>query len=278
MCRVNERLRQLRVGVASSRVELGLGQEDAPGKVCSAEVRIPQIGSDQIGCPQVGTAKIGRDQVGSSQVGAPQVRATKIGSDEIGAPAYFDWPLRSLLLSARRAGAHKLADAQQQRVHFRPMRGDVQLLQRVGIEAGETLRLVEHTIQRIPQRPGRFQCQRFGQIREYLVKLPHDRKHFEHRLRVLRCLSPVDAAEGDLGNFLPRPEAIIDGASPEPPISKLGVNAAAEIRPQVAARLSGILVDREVRRSGERQRDAAQAEASLAVRQQVGATLILVSG
>jgi len=38
--------------VALGRVEPGLGEEQAPGEVGAAQVRVPQVGPDQVGRPQ----------------------------------------------------------------------------------------------------------------------------------------------------------------------------------------------------------------------------------
>src|SRR5262249_30856529 len=77
-------------------------------------------------------------------------------------------------------------------------------------------------------------------------------------------------AEGDLGELLTRAEAVVHRAAREAPLWQPGVDAAAEIRPQVWAGLAGGLVDREVGRRGERRRHAAQRETTRAVGAQVG--------
>jgi hypothetical protein len=129
----------------------------------------------------------------------------------------------------------------------------------------EAFRLVEREAERIVDRKGRLQRQRFGQIPEQLMKLPHDREHLEHLLRGSWGLLPVVSTEGDLGNLLPRAEAVINSATSKAPLPEAFVNAAAEVRLQVEAWLTGVFVDREVCRSCEGQRDTAQAEAVLAV-------------
>lgn len=59
---------------------------------------------------------------------------------------------------------------------------------------------------------------------------PHDWKHLEHLLCRLRGLPPVSSSEGDLGNLLPRAEAVIDGTPPKTLLPETCVNAAAEVR------------------------------------------------
>ncbi|BCJ62705.1 hypothetical protein Jiend_61270 [Micromonospora endophytica] len=50
-----------------------------------------------------------------------------------------------------------------------------------------------------------------------------------------------------LGDPLTRPEAVEDGAARKTPLSQFGMDATAEITAQIAACLSGGLVDSEVR-------------------------------
>jgi hypothetical protein len=75
-----------------------------------------------------------------------------------------------------------------------------------------------------------------------------------------------------LGNFLPRAEAVINSATSKAHLPEIFVNAAAEVRLQIEARLTGFFVDREVYRSCKGQRDTAQPEAVLAVSLQTEAT------
>ena len=78
-------------------------------------------------------------------------------------------------------------------------------------------------------------------------------------------------AEGDLGDLLPGAEAVVDRATGQALLPQAIVNGAAEVRSQVRAGLPGVLVDREVRRGGERGHDAVQPEAARAVGPQVKA-------
>src|SRR5581483_11831626 len=87
----------------------------------------------------------------------------------------------------------------------------------------------------------------------------------EHLGRDLGGGSPVTAAEGVLGHLLAGAEAVEDGAAGEAVLTQPGVDGAAEPGVQVQARRPGGLVDREVGRDGEGQRDTAQAEAVRAV-------------
>jgi hypothetical protein len=129
----------------------------------------------------------------------------------------------------------------------------------------EAFRLVKREAERTVDRAGRLQCQRFGQIPEQLIELPHDREHVEHLLGGSWGLPPVVSAEGDLGNLLPRAEAVINCTTSKAPLPEAIVNAAAEVRLQVEAGLAGVFVNREVNRSCEGQRNTAQAKAVLAV-------------
>ncbi|BBH20104.1 hypothetical protein Back11_14490 [Paenibacillus baekrokdamisoli] len=85
------------------------------------------------------------------------------------------------------------------------------------------------------------------------MEMPHDRKYLEHLLRGSWGLPPVMPAEGDLGNLLPRAEAVIYGATSKALLPEACVNAAAKVRLQVVAGLAGVFIDREVCRSSEGQ-------------------------
>src|SRR3977135_3610242 len=115
------------------------------------------------------------------------------------------------------------------------------------------------------ERPGGPKLQRFGQIEEQGVKLPHDPEHLEHLRGDLRRLLPVPPLEGDLGDLLPRTETVVGDATPEALGPEAVVNAAAEFPGQVGAGFAGPLVDGEIFGGGEGGRDAAQTAAALAV-------------
>lgn len=101
------------------------------------------------------------------------------------------------------------------------------------------------------------------------MKLSHDREYLEHLLRGFRGLSPISSIVGRLRNMLSGAVAIVNGAASKTALSKADVNTATKVLSQIVAGLSGIFIDREVYRSREGQRDATQAEATLAVRSQV---------
>lgn len=134
---------------------------------------------------------------------------------------------------------------------------------------GETLDLVERDSELTVQRAGLFQRQRSGQVPEQLMKLPHDHEHLEHPFRGFRDPPPVSSAESDLGDLLPRAEAVVHRAAREASLPESRVHAAAEVRPQIGTSLSGVFVDREIRRYRERWRDTAEPEAPLAVGAQI---------
>jgi len=79
------------------------------------------------------------------------------------------------------------------------------------------------------------------------VELPHDGEHLERLRSDLRRPPPVVSTDGDLGDLLPRAEAVVDGASREAVLSEARVNGAAEVRLQIRTGLPSILVDGEVR-------------------------------
>jgi len=145
------------------------------------------------------------------------------------------------------------------------------LPERVGTAVTEALGLVDGEPELTVQRAGRSQRQRFAQVPEQLMELPHDREYPEH----LRCErgrpAPVLPGEGDLGDLLPGAEAVVGGAAGEALLPEVIVNAAAEVRPQVRTCLPGVLVDGEVSGGREGRRDTAQCEAAGAVRSQARA-------
>lgn len=106
------------------------------------------------------------------------------------------------------------------------------------------------------------------------MKLPHDRKHLEHELRGLRGSTPVSSAERYLRYLLTGAEAVINRAAPKTPLSQAVVDTAAVIGLQIRTGAPGILIDCEVSRCCIRQRNAAQAEAVLAIALQTQAALI----
>src|SRR5665647_2625544 len=104
------------------------------------------------------------------------------------------------------------------------------------------------------------------------MKVPYKRQHLEHLLGGLRGVPPALSAEGDLGDLLPRAEAVVDRATPKTLVPEACVSSATEVRLQVRTSLPGGFVDREVRRGREGRCDAAQREAALAVSVKTDAT------
>src|SRR5260370_28327184 len=92
------------------------------------------------------------------------------------------------------------------------------------------------------------------------MEVPHDREHLEHLLCSSRGPPPVLSAEGDLGNLLPRAEAVVDGATPKALLPEAWVNAAAQVRFQMGTSLTGAFRDREVCRGWGRRRATAQCD------------------
>ena len=75
---------------------------------------------------------------------------------------------------------------------------NVQGQQRFGAVVTEALGLIERNAELTVERVCRLQRERFGQVPEQLMKLPHDGKDLEHPRGRLRSAQPVEAAEGDL--------------------------------------------------------------------------------
>lgn len=90
------------------------------------------------------------------------------------------------------------------------------------------------------------------------MERPHDREYLEHLLRSVWRLTPVPSGKSNLRDFLSRAKAVVDGAATESLLPELRVNAAAEVRLEIGARLPGSLRDREVHRNGKGRRYTAQ--------------------
>ncbi len=227
---------------------------------------------------QVGPVQPGADQVGAPAVLGPAAtaparspatalaRTPAVPAGLRAAPGPVTGPAHGL-------GADELAGAQQHLVDGRPVRRDVHLHDGVRALPGQALGLVQRAPDVGVHRAGGRQRQRLRQVPEQLVQLPDHREHREHLPRAAGGAPPVLPAEGDLRDLLARPEAVVDGAALEALLPELGVDAAAEVRLEVPARLPGVLVDREVRRGGEGQGHAAEPEAVRAVGPQIGTAL-----
>jgi hypothetical protein len=259
----NKRRGQSRFVVTLRRIQLGLDQEDAPSEVGTPEVGTSEVGTDEVGHPQVGTSEVGTDEVRPSQAGASEVGALELGPDEVSPPV--------VRLGVSDLGSHVLARLQQQGIDVSPVGCHVELQQSLGAALSECVGRVQRNAELNVEGSDRLQCLGFGQIPEQLMEVPHDRKDFEHLLCGSRGLPPVLPAVSNLGDLLPRAEAVIDGATPETLLPEACVNSAAEVRLQMGTSVPCGFVDREVRRGREGRGDAAQGETARAVSAQVKA-------
>jgi len=251
----SERRWQLRCGVTPGRIQLGLDEKETRGKVGSSQVGISEVGPDQVGHPQVSASQVSPNEVCPSQVGSSQVSAFEFGPDQVGS---------SVVLLVPDFGSHKFARAQQQGIDISSVRCHVQCHESIGAVVREAFGLREREAELTVERAGRLQRQRFGQIPEQLMEVPHDREDLEHLPGGLRGPPPVLSTEGDLGDLLPGAEAVVHGATPKALLSEACVNAAAEVRLQIGTGLPGVFRDREVSRGGEGRSDTTQGEATLA--------------
>ena len=87
-------------------------------------------------------------------------------------------------------------------------------------------RVAEFTVERV----GRLQRQRFGQIPEQFMEIPHDWKYLEHLLCGLRDPPPVLSTESDLGDLLSRAEAVVNGTTSKALLPETRMNATTKIR------------------------------------------------
>jgi len=237
----SQRRRQLCAGIALRRIELGLGEEETVAEVGAAEVGASEVSPDEVSHSQVGAPEVSPDEVCPPQAGASEVGAPEIGPYEVGSAA-VDVPVPGF-------ASRELARAEQERIDVSSVCCHVQFHERVGTVVSEVFGLVEGEAELIVERAGRLQRQRFAQIPEQLMELPHDREHLEHPLRGSRGATPVLSAEGDLGDLLPRAEAVVNGATRKTLLPEALVNAAAEVRLQIGTGLPGVFVDREICRS-----------------------------
>ncbi len=208
-------------------------------------------------------------QVGGDQQGAAQVRAREIPSAEAGADQVCTRcePLRWRHSSSppERVGPHERAHAREQFVDALSDGGHVEREQRLRFASRHPLEIVAGSSELPEQGPLDRPLAGLREIPEQLVQLSHDGESVVHRLRGARRPPPVDPAERHLRHPLACAEAVERGTAAEPVRSQPSVDAAAEVGPQVPARLAGRLVERKVGRPRERCGDAAQTEAVGAV-------------
>jgi hypothetical protein len=81
------------------------------------------------------------------------------------------------------------------------------------------------------------------------MEIPHNREHRKDLRCRSRCSSPVLSTEGELGDFLARAEAIVNGTAAKALLSESRMNVTAKVRLQMKAGLFGVFIDREVCRS-----------------------------
>ena len=123
----------------------------------------------------------------------------------------------------------------------------VQFQERAGTGVTEAFGLVEREAELTVKRASRLQRQRFGQIPEQLMELPHDREHLEHLPGEAWAPVPVPSSEGHLSDFLPCAEAVIHGAARKTVLPEAVVDAAAEVRLQIGTGRAGGLRIRSLR-------------------------------
>lgn len=76
---------------------------------------------------------------------------------------------------------------------------------------------------------GCWQAQRFGQIPEQFLEIPHNREHRKHLSGNQRGLSPVLSTESVLGNLLSGTKAVINRTTSKALLPEAGMDAAAEV-------------------------------------------------
>jgi hypothetical protein len=77
---------QLCAGIALRHVNLGLGEKDTLAKICSSNVSISEIRTDEISAIQYGTSEINRNKISTSQICATEVFTSEVSSNEVSPP------------------------------------------------------------------------------------------------------------------------------------------------------------------------------------------------
>ena len=77
-------LRQSGRGVSGGRRYLRLGEEQCRRQVRPADVRVPEIDTQEIAPGEVDASEIGRDQKRPAKIGRPQIGPSKVGADQVG--------------------------------------------------------------------------------------------------------------------------------------------------------------------------------------------------
>ena len=224
--------RKRRGGVPGSRIQLGLGEEEALLEPGASQVGPAKIGAQEVGLPKVRTTQIGSEQVGPAQAGTVQIFALELGANQVCAPA-----VRHAVTELR---AHHLTDPLEQRADLLPVCRSVEPDELVGVSADETFGVLPHPLALVAQRTGGQQRESLGQVPQQLLELTHHREDREYRLRDLRGLSPVAPPEGHLDDLLTGAKAVEDSAAREALPSQVIVNAAAEVGTQLRAGPAGL--------------------------------------
>jgi hypothetical protein len=233
-----ERQRHPRFGIALRRIQLGLDQKDTLGEIGTSQVGISQVGPGKVGPSQVSPSQVSSNEICPSQVSPSQIGTFEFGPDEVGSSV--------VLLLVLDFGSHERTRAQQQSIDGSSVCCHVQFHKSIGVVVSEAFGLREREAELTVERAGRVQRQRFGEIPEQLMEVPHDREHLEHLLCCSRGPPPVLSPEGDLGDLLSRAKAVVSGATPKALLPEACVNAAAEVRLQMRTSLPGVFIDREV--------------------------------
>jgi hypothetical protein len=82
---VSQRVGERRSGISTSKLQLGLRQEQRRGEIGGGEVRSLEIGSHQVGPSEVGTAEVGIRQIRTLEVTPPEIYPSQVSAPQIGA-------------------------------------------------------------------------------------------------------------------------------------------------------------------------------------------------
>src|SRR5579883_3331745 len=110
-----------------------------------------------------------------------------------------------------------------------------------------------------------LQRQCFSQIPQQFMQISHNREDCKHLLCCTRVLSPVLSAKSELGDLLPGPKAIVNGAAAKALLPESRVNATAKILLQIGARSPGAFIDGKICRDRKGWRNTTQCKAVLTI-------------
>lgn len=267
MRRTLKALRENGSAVATSAIDLHLGQIDRTVEIGPAKVRVAHIDSEDVALRHAHSGEISGNRDAAANGGSTKVRSCKLRPHEIA--SRNEHPFSDTVRAVREARAGNLAGLDQKITNG--------IVFGVNVESRELLRsLVAEPSNSLERRhPWRRIATRFDESNSFIeipqqfVEPSDDGERGEHRSTRRRILSPGTTAECALGDLLPGSEAIEHGAALEPAVTQMRMDLTAILAIEIHAWLTRRLVEREISRLCKRQRDTAQTKAVRAIRPEI---------